>query len=231
MPSLAPGYWFCFSDATGVRISGAEIQLTPAPARIELPFEALGTIVETADGNAIKQQPSKDPRVRTWTWKNFPAWHIAYQRLWQQLLTFNSVTRFKSGLSPFVFLLDNASGKAERRYAFKTSVASAGASTVTTSSALPSTLPSTGAAVEVVSGPGAGQVGYVNSVTGNQLTVSPAWTTLPTALSTVVVRYQVADWFRVRVLHVDRRAAEDRATQYEETKISFVVDDSGWNDV
>lgn len=227
--SLAPGYWVCYSDETGARITGTEVQLDPAPAGLELPEDALGQVQETSDGNAITQTPTKDPRQRTWVWKNFPDWHISYKRLWPLLLSLHSKTRFQAGLSPYVYLLDNASGKSEKRQHLTVAVSSATSNTVTAASTLPNdTLE--GGLVIVKSGPGKGLQGYITGRSGDTLTVSPAWATQPTNGSTIVVVYTTPAWFRARVTHVDRKVADDRATMYERTKIVWVPDDLGWND-
>jgi hypothetical protein len=230
---LASGFWVSLADASGVRITGSELMLSPGPVTVEYPSEVLGTTVETADGIIIQQMPSNDPRKRAWIWKGYPSYMPEYQKLYGLISSLRSQTRFSQGLSPFVYLLENITDQFQNLQNASFNL-SAGANQATTGTATTGTAlvvnAYAGGELEVKSGTGVGQIRYITSNTTGVFTVSSPWTVVPNATSVIVVRWRSTEWFKCRVLDINRKVDESATiTKYSETKLVFSVQDTAWN--
>jgi len=230
---LASGFWVCPADASGNRIVGREQMLTPGPARVVYPTEVLGTTVETADGISIQQMQSNDPRKRQWVWLGYPASMTSYQKLYGVLQSLRSLTRFQQGLSPFVYLLENITDQFQQlqntSYTLSGGANQSTTGTATTGTALTVNAWS-GGELEIISGTGAGQIKYINSNTATTFTVDGAWAVIPNATSVAVARKRSTEWFKCRVIDVNRQVDDNASiTQYAETKLVFTIQDTTWN--
>ena len=230
MPTPISGFWFSLADASGDRITGSEVQLSPAPADVEYPTEFLGSVTATAQGAQISQQPTQDSRLRHWVWHNLPVNHIAVRRMWGQLLSLRAKTRFAGGQSPFVYLLDAESGGFLRRVDEAYVIGTSGASTLTLTGATFTTDALRGGAIEVMTGTGAGQLRPLNTNTSNTVTLLDPFTVTPDVGATVRVRYESPEWVKCRVLDVARRVAQGKGTViFDEARLTFIPSDTFLN--
>jgi hypothetical protein len=211
------GFWIATADTSGARITTSDLELQPGPSLIEYPTDSAGSILDTVDGNAIHQQPSRDGRRRVWVWSGYPHNQAGYLRVWPVLLSLRSRYRAEAGLSPYVFLKEDITGGLRRRQS-DTGTGSATGFTLTDGTASWTANAFQGGFVVV-----AGQSRAVLANTATTITVGDAFVGSPSG--TYVINYFTADWFRVRVLEVSRHPKPERTLQYESTRIQFVVDD------
>jgi hypothetical protein len=229
-PAAGTGFWYSVADAAGARITTNDMQLSPAPSDVEYPTEFLGSTQMTAEGNNIMQQPPKDSRLRGWIWAGYPARHPQYQYLWGQLVALRAKTRFAAGLSPYVYLIDANSGAFQRRVETTYTVTSATGTTVTLTGAALTTNIAANGTIEVITGTGINQMRVISSNTSNVVTVAPAYGVTPGVGATVRLRYDYSEWCKVRVVDVTRKLGTGKATAtYQETRLSFVLDDATYN--
>lgn len=222
------GFWMALSERDGTMLVGSERQFIPGPSMLEYPGEFMGTLLETSDGAVIKQQPSMDPRRRSWVWENFPGWFPQYEELWPQLESLLSKFRWEAGLSPFVWLRDTASGEFSRKEKL-IGTATGGTTTVLNTTGLTAGRYA-GGSIEIIGGTGVGQQRYIQSNTATTITPSLPFTTAPNGTSQYLLRWDEPTWFRVRVLDVARKIAPGGGpVRYAETRMAFVVDDPNWN--
>lgn len=224
-------FFLAKADNAGARIAASEVQVSPGPTRVEYPTEPLGSIVDTADGNVVKQQPVKDPRRRAWVWLGYPGWFTNYQTLWTLLEGHLSKFRKAEGaLTPYIYIKDTETKLLRRRVTDPGTATAGAASTITDTGKAWTVNAYTGYVVELIQGTGAGQVRTIQSNTATALTVSPNWSVNPTAGTKYAVRGFVDDWFRARVLEVSQKLRDDGGlVRYDETKLVFVIDDATWN--
>lgn len=225
----SPGFWVAMADASGNRIPGSEISLSPRPTDVDYPRENLSTKIETADGRVVIQQPTRDSRSRAWIWTGYPADLPGYVTLWDFLQGLRSRYRRNFGAgTPYVYLLDNLSGELRRQITI-TGTATSGSTTVLTD---------TGAnfpilenwRIELVAGPGAGQGRIISTNTSNTVVPQTPWTTAPGVGTQYAIHGWVSDWVKARVIDLSRvlRTGGGPA-RYEETRMTFVLDgDSTW---
>jgi hypothetical protein len=223
-------YYVCAADAAGNRIVGAEEQLLIGPADVEYPTDPAGTIVDTPDGNVVKQQPSQDPRKRAWVWHGLPRYITRFDRFVARLEGLVSRTRREQGLSPYIYLKEDATN-VFRRWEYQSgAVTSVGATTLTdnTKNWVPNRYAN--ATVEISSGLGAGQRRTVVSNTATQLVLSAPWTVNPSAAHYTLLA-SITDWLRVRVLEVSKRVAPRGGVSYDQVRLMFVLADPSANDL
>jgi len=227
------GFWISFADASGNRIAGSEVQLSPAPTEVDYPTTPAGSNLETADGVVIQQQPVKDARQRTWYWNGYPAWMPAYQALWTLLEPLRSRARKAAGAAtPYVYVKDTESQELRRLDLVTGTVTAGGASTLTDGGkAWTPHVYQTGYTVEIVDGTGKGQTRAVTDNTATQLTVTPSWGTQPSTDSKYALRGSVSDWFKVRVLEVSRAIRKGGGNVKYDSKLVFVIEDAAWNNL
>lgn len=224
-------FWVCSADASGNRLVGTEERLDPGPAAVEYPTDPAGTVAETPDGNVVVQQPSSDPRRRRWIWNTLPAYQNRYLRFINRLETLRSRTRREQGLSPYVYLREDATDGL-RLWEFQSGfIGSASSNTIGDSAKnwVPDRY--VNATVELLSGAGQGQRRSVITNTATTLTVSPAWDTLPSAGASYRLQASIADWLKCRVIEVSKRPAAKGGVQYEQVNLVFVIQDARWNDL
>ena len=214
------GFWVRTADANGVRVVGSEVLLQPGPTGIDYQMEPAGTLVETADGNVIHQQPTKDNRRRQWVWNGYPATQEGYVRIWPLLESLRSRFRKEMGLSPYVYLKEDVRGLFQRRIQTTDSGSGSGFSFTTTNSYTTNQLK--GGHIVI-----SGQARGILSNTATTLSIGDAWN--GAVSGSCVISYWEASWFRVRVLEVSRRPFGGRRLAYEESRIVFTVRDPQWN--
>lgn len=225
------GFWCALADATtSLRITGSEVQFMPGPSKVEYPSEFLGQILETADGNAIQQQPTKDPRRRSWVWESYPYYKPAYQRLWASLNDLRARYRQGLTLSPYVYLLDSVTGEFRRKVDYVGTVASASSSTFTPSAPVYAADAFKGSNVVFTTGAAAGLRQFITTNAANGLiTLGGTLPATPAGGDAFVISYWVNDWFRVRVVDVNRTLADSGIVKYATSKLTFVIDDPNWD--
>jgi hypothetical protein len=223
------------ADANGTRISGSEVTLSPGPVRVDYPTEPAGSFIETPDGPRVKQQPSKDSRVRVWEWDKFPHYMASYERLYRLLEAQLSSYRVGLGLSPYVYVKDTETQRL-RRWATETGTATGtqgGANVLTDTSKTWTLGQFTNCPVILVAGTGAGQMATINSNSTDTLVLNSTFGVAPVAGSTQYrVRYPTDDWFKARVVEVSRKTRDDGGVvMYDVTRFAFVLEDSTYNDL
>jgi len=227
------GFHISKCAANGTRIALADVELSPRPVDVEYPTESLGTLREVPDGTPVQQYPAWDGRVRHWVWRGYPGWMFKYQELWTALEPLLSRSRADLAASPYVYLKDDVTGQLQYLLSdHGTATGTQSGTTLQDSSKTWGTNAWATGLVELLDGTGAGQVRAVSSNTDKVLTV-PAWDTSPVAASTTYgVRLWVADWLKCRVVACTRKVASGGGyVRYEETRLSFVIEDSRWNAV
>lgn len=222
------GFWMALANRDGSRLIGSERQFVPHPSAVRYPGEFMGTVIETADGVAIKQQPSGDPRRRTWAWEKHRAWFPQYEELWQQLAGLKATDRWRAGLSPFVYLKDTLTNKMVITSRV-IGMATGGTATELTANGLVVGQYDRGS-IEIIAGTGVGQQRFIQSTTATAIVPSQPWVTIPDATSQFLVRHETPDWIRCRVLDVDRDVdSQGGDVRYAETRLVFVIDDVNYH--
>lgn len=173
-------FWVAASDANGSIISGSEQVLAPGPAEVDYPQPSAGRRSEGVT-SLVKQTPLRDPRTRTWVWRNLPRYAGVprYERMVHHLESLLSTTRLQRGLPRWVYLRDTETDDLRVwRYDSGTATATGTDFLKDASKAWTSNAARDGV-VEIVSGTGQGQRRSVLSNTGDTLTLSDAWTAVP----------------------------------------------------
>jgi hypothetical protein len=225
------GFYIAKADTAGAKITASEVLLSPGPTDVEYPVEAAGSIVMTASGSAIQQQPVRDSRVRAWVWRGYPGYWVLYQTLFDQLKTLRATTRYQLGAAtPYIYLKDTETRRMFRRAKYTGTTTGSSANSLTDgTAAFPGSNGLAGFAVELISGTGAGQQRTVLSNTGTSLTITQNWAVNPSSTVYGVVG-DVHDWFRCRVVDVQQKVRDGGGlVRYEETRLSFVIDDVNYN--
>lgn len=226
------GFWIARADATGAKIAASEMLLPMSPTRVDYPVEALGTLLETADGNVVQQQMNKDGRRRAWVWENYRDTVVGWEDLWNQLLNLRSRHLIEGGAAtPYVYLKENESRRLRRRSSVAGTATSGGATTLTDTGLTMTTNEFQNGWISIVDGTGVGQTRKIISNTTTAFTVA-AWAVNPNNTSKYEAQVMINDWFRCRVLDVSRKT-QDRGgpTQFVESSLVFVIDDPTYNDI
>lgn len=225
-------FWIAISDASGAKITASEYLLPFVPTRADYPVEALGTILETSDGQAIKQQPNKDSRRRAWVWSGYRDTVVGYTDFWHRIEGLLSRTRLSDGVTtPYIYVKEDVTRKLRIRDAIS-GTATGGTSNTLVTALTWTTNQYSGYLVEIYEGVGAGQTRAVISNDTNTLTVSPTWSTTPDNTSKFAVRGYTYPWLKARVLEVSRSLRDDGGPiGYPESKLVFVIDDAAYNDL
>jgi hypothetical protein len=211
-------FWIATADLDGLRITDSELELQPAPTRVEYPQDPTGEITATDDGRVVQQQTSRDGRLRTWTWAGYPADQSGFKRVWSVLESLRSRYRRELGLSPFVFVKEDVSGGL--RVSASLTGSASGSGTALTMAGLPAGI--TEGFVTL-----AGQSRAILSSTSGAAVVADAFTGTPS--DEAAVQYWVRDWVRVRVLQVSREPSTDGRSVRYDAKIVFTIDDNSWD--
>lgn len=226
-----PGFYVAFADATGARIIGSEVELSPAPAAVDYPTEPLATFIETADQRLIVQQPTRDGRRRSWIWKGYWPDEPGFARVFAVLERLRSRYRIESGApTPYVYLKEDITREFTRPVRYTGTATGGSASTLVNSTANFPNL--AGFQVEILTGQGAGQCRTVLSNTATTLTLAGDPWTAPNSSSSYVIFGRAADWARVRVVGLNRSIVDNGGfVRYPETTMTFVIDDATWDTV
>lgn len=100
-------FWIAYADSSGNRDVATEVQLSPAPSKVEYPPPAQ-TRLPTIAGTTIVQRPTVDNRPRAWVWEGYPGWFQRYQDLWVVLEPLHARYRLVAGdVTPYVYLREN----------------------------------------------------------------------------------------------------------------------------
>lgn len=225
-----PFSW-AIADSAGAMVTASQTVLSPSPTRVEYPVDIAGSVVETASGVVVVQQPSKDPRRRAWIWQGYPGWWSRTADLWDQLTPLRSKTRISAGQgSPYVYLKDTETGLFRRQVLVPGTATAGAAGTMTDSGQSWVTNAYAGYYVEILSGTGPGQRRKILSNTGTVLTITPNWGVNPASGSKYNILGWVDDWFQVRVVNVARKLRDDGGlVKYDEIRLEFAVTDANWN--
>ena len=228
-------FYFSKASSAGTRLNSSDTLISPAPTYVTYPEEALGQILETADGIPVFQQGNKDGRVRRWVWQGYRENVPGYPALWNNLLSLRARHLKEAGaVTPYVFLKETDTKRLRRRDRYTGTATSGGASTLTNSGAsFPGSNGLAGYMVYLIDGQGAGQFATIASNTGTQITISGTWSINPNSTTKYEIVGWVDDWFRCRVLDVSR-IVDDTPTNpptYRETILTFCIDDVAFNDL
>lgn len=229
-------FYFSKASSNGTRLNSGDTMISPAPTYVVYPEEALGQILETADGVPVFQQGTKDGRVRRWVWQGYRDNVNGYQTLWNNLLSLRARHLKEAGArTPYVFLKETDTLRFRRRVVYNgTATATFNATTLQDSAApFPGSNALAGYMVYFIDGQGAGQQATVVTNTTTALTITPNWTINPNGTTKYSVVGWVDDWMRVRVIDVGRIVDETPTNPptYRETFINFVIDDPSYNDL
>lgn len=223
------------ANSAGLRLSSSDTLLTPGPTYVVYPAEALGTILETTDGTQIVQQPNKDSRVRKWVWVGYRDNVPGYQNVWDLLLSLRSRSLKQAGAAtPFVYLKDDTTKRLRRRVNYTGTATAAGASTLTdTGKTFPTPNGLAGYKVYIIDNKAAGQVGTIASNTATQVTINGTWGETPNTTSKYEIVGWSDDWLKCRVIDVSRKLREEGSNPpiFDETTLTFVIEDTAYNDL
>lgn len=223
------------ANSAGLRLSSSDTLLSPGPTYVTYPAEALGEILQTADGVQVAQQPNKDGRVRKWVWTGYRDTVGGYLPLWDLLLSLRARSLKQAGAqTPYVYLKDDTTKRLRRRVSYTGTATATGASTLTdTGKTFPTPNGLAGYKVYIIDNKAAGQWGTIASNTATQVTINGTWGATPDTTS----KYEIVGWsddfFRCRVLDVSRKIREEASNPpiFEETTLTFVIDDPAYNDI
>jgi len=226
-------FYFSKANSAGTRLASSDTMLQPAPTYVNYPQEALGQILDTADGIPVFQQGNKDGRVRRWVWVGYRDNVPGYPALFNNLLSLRARHLKEAGaVTPYVYLKETDTLRFRRRFSISGTADSGGGSTLTDTGAFTGyTLD--GYILYLIDGQGAGQYATIASNTSNQITISGSWSINPNSTTKYEVVGWVDDWFRCRVLDAGR-VLDDQPTNpptYRETYLTFVIDDPAYNDL
>lgn len=232
--AVKTGFWVAVEENTSVK-SDLEIQLYPAPSRVEYPSTELGEPVETADGRVVFQVSNADPRRRTWFWSNYGPELLNYERQHRWLESLKSRSRYARQQSPFVYVLDASTGllNARRELTINSGMTLAGTAVTipnVSSKVAPDYLKN--ATLEVL--PAASSTSaaeyerrIVTSATNTVLTLSSAFSTNTLGNSKLLLTWSQPVWWRARVLDTTRDLRnEGGRIRYTESRFLFVIDES-----
>lgn len=236
--STAPksGFWVALADSNHLK-SAVEVQLNPAPSRVDYPNAPLGEMIETADGRVVTQQPNRDPRRRGWLWTNFGPMIATYERQYRWLEGLRSRQRLKEGQSPYIYVYDGTTNLLNKRSVLTRNGATLnGARTVFTiadvsGTVVASQLVNATVDVYVGSATSAAQRTVVVAATNTTLTVQPSIDASVTGTLNLKITYLEPYWWRVRVLDTLRTPLEAGNMRYAETRFVFVIEDPNGNEV
>lgn len=224
------GFWVALADSNHLK-SAVEVQLNPAPSKVDYPTVALGELIETADGRVVSQQPNKDPRRRSWIWTNFGPMVTAYERQYRWLEGLRSRQRLTEGQSPYIYVYDGTTNLLNKRQVItRNGVTLNGTRKIFTVADMSSLVVSSAlvnATVDVYVGTAtsAAQRVVVVAATDTTLTVDPAIDASVTGTLNLKITYLEPYWWRVRVLDTTRTPLEAGVMKYAESKLVFVIED------
>lgn len=230
------GFWVALADSNHLK-SAVEIQLNPAPSRVDYPNAPLGEMIETADGRVVTQQPNRDPRRRGWLWTNFGPLLTAYERQYRWLEGLRSRQRQKEGQSPYIYVYDGTTNLLNKRSVLTRNGATLnGARTVFTIADVSTTVVASqlvNATVDVYVGTAtsAAQRTVVVAATNTTITVDPPIDASVTGTLNLKITYLEPYWWRVRVLDTVRTPLEAGVMRYPETRFVFVIEDPNGDEV
>ncbi len=224
------GFWVALADSTHNK-SAVEIQLNPAPSKVDYPSSPLSEFVDTADGRVVSQQPNKDPRRRGWVWSNFGPLIATYERQYRWLEGLRSRQRVKEGQSPYIYVYDGTTNLLNKRSVLTRNGATLnGARTVFTIADVSATVVASqlvNATVDVYVGTAtsAAQRSVITAATNTTITVDPAIDASVTGTLNLKINYLEPYWWRVRVLDTLRTPLEAGNMRYAESRFVFVIED------
>lgn len=224
------GFWVALADSTHNK-SAVEVQLSPAPSRVDYPSEPLGEIIETADGRVVTQQANRDPRRRGWVWTNFGPLIATYERQYRWLEGLRARQRQSEGQSPYIYVYDGTTNLLNKRQALSRPGASLnGARTIFTVADVSGTVVASqlvNATVDVYVGTetSARQRTVITAATNTTLSVDPAIDASLTGTLNLKINYLEPYWWRVRVLDTMRTPLEAGNMRYAESRLVFVIED------
>lgn len=224
------GFWIASADsATGNRVVGSEELLSPGPGDLRWPDGQAGVLLDTPNGNLIRQQPTRDSRTRAWIWMNVPRYKPSLMRLIGRLEALVSAQRRALGLSPWVYLRDTETHKLRRQLTATGTVTSATSTTLADTSQLwtVNDIANGYGVVEIIQGSGRGDRRTVTANTINQLTVQTPFSVVPTGAS-YALTYNSDVWVRVRVLDVVKQVRAKSGLIYDSVAMTWVLDDPVW---
>ena len=223
------------ANSAGLRLSSADTMLQPGPTYVTYPSAALGTILETADGSPVMQQPNKDGRVRKWTWVGYRSSVAGYTNLWDLLLSLRSRSLKQAGaLTPYVYLKEDVTGRLARRVNFIGTATATGVNTLTDSGKnFGGTNALAGFKIVIIDGKAAGQRGTITLSNATQVTISSNWIEQPSTSSKYEIVGWSSDYFKCRVIDVSRKLKEEGTNPpiFDETTLTFVIEDAAYNDI
>lgn len=233
MPSIpSQGFKVALAKADHTR-SAVEVTLYPAPSKVEYPNAPLGEMIETADGRVVMQQPTKDPRRRSWIWTNYGPMIQTYERQFRWLEGLRSRYRQMGGQSPYIYVYDGTTNLLNKRQNLTTNLVSRSGRVLTVADYSATVNPGTlvNGTVDL----------YVNGATSAEQRCSIVAATATTITvdqdigvsGTIVckVGWLEPSWWRVRVLDTTRTPLEAGNLRYAESKFAFVIEDPTWTEV
>lgn len=232
--AVKTGFWVAVEENNQVK-SDLEIQLYPAPSRVEYPNAELGDAVETADGRVVFQVSNTDPRRRTWGWSNYGPELVNYERQHRWLESLKSRTRYARQQRPYVYVLDATTGllNVRRDLTINSGMTLAGTSVTipnitskvavgylknATLEVLPATTSTSAAEYERR---------IVTSATATTLTLESAFSTNTLGNSKLLLSWSQPVWWKARVLDTTRDLRnEGGRVRYTESRFQFVIDEA-----
>lgn len=241
MPGSIPskGFWVALATSTHAR-SAVTVELSPAPSRVEYPDAPLGEMIETADGRVVMQQPSKDPRRRSWVWTNFGPSIATYERQFRWLEGLRSRYRQQSGQSPYIYVYDGTTELMNKRSTITRTVSSITSinserkvlNVADISAAVhPTVLTNAVVDLYVGSETSATQRVSITSATNTALTCTQVIDASVTGTVTAKITWLEPNWWRVRVLDTTRTPLEAGVMKYAASKFTFVIEDPDWTEI
>lgn len=230
------GFWIALADANHNK-GTVEIQLSPAPSKVDYPATPLGEIIETADGRVVTQQTNRDPRRRGWIWLNFGPQVVRYERQYRWLEGLRSRVRQQAGQSPYIYVYDGTTNLLNKRSVLAKNAATLnGARTVFTvadmsTEVVPSQLANAVVDVYIGTETSARQRSTITAATNTTITVDPPIDASVTGTFNLKITYLEPAWWRVRVLDTTRTPLEAGLMRYAESKFVFVIEDPFGNEV
>lgn len=241
MPGSIPskGFWVALATSTHAR-SAVTVELSPAPSRVDYPNAPLGEMIETADGRVVMQQPSKDPRRRSWVWTNFGPSITTYERQFRWLEGLRSRYRQQGGQSPYIYVYDGTTELMNKRWTITrtvTSITSINSERKVlnvadvSANVHPTVLTNAVVDLYVGSETSATQRVSITSATNTALTCTQVIDASVTGTVTAKITWLEPNWWRVRVLDTTRTPLEAGVMKYAESKFTFVIEDPDWTEI
>lgn len=227
------GFYIAMADAAGAK-TARETRLNPAPVRVEYPNQALGDLIETADGRVVVQVSNKDPRRRSWQWANMGPEMVVAERQHRWLQQLVARTRQSLSLPPFVYVYDGVTGlmNVNRSLTITPSSLSGDRLTIT----VPTTASQVYApnlvngVVEVLNNPSGGSAfpyerRSIVSATSTTLVLDAALSGV-LGTSQIIVTWSEPAWWKARILDTTRELrTEGGPPRYTTSLLTFVIEE------